>query len=79
MTKESSPQSLLAQIEAARRQVQSLSASFKEKSGFTASQASVLVAILHNEGVSQTALVEKTGIDRSTLAELLIDGKLSSH
>jgi DNA-binding MarR family transcriptional regulator len=30
----------------------------------------VLAALEHNEGVSQTALVEMTGIDRSTLAEM---------
>jgi len=31
----------------------------------------VLAAVEQNEGVSQTALVEITGIDRSTLAEMI--------
>ena len=37
----------------------------------TKSQFTVLVAVEQNEGVSQTALVEITGIDRSTLAEMV--------
>jgi DNA-binding MarR family transcriptional regulator len=37
----------------------------------TRSQFTVLCALEHNEGVSQTALVEITGIDRSTLAEMV--------
>jgi DNA-binding MarR family transcriptional regulator len=37
----------------------------------TRSQFTVLCALEHNEGVSQTALVEMTGIDRSTLAEMV--------
>jgi len=36
----------------------------------TPQQFKVLAALEHNEGVSQTALVEMTGIDRSTLAEM---------
>jgi len=36
----------------------------------TTQQFTVLAALEHNEGVSQTALVEMTGIDRSTLAEM---------
>ncbi len=36
----------------------------------TKQQFTVLAALEHNEGVSQTALVEITGIDRSTLAEM---------
>ena len=31
----------------------------------------MLAALEHNDGVSQTALVEMTGIDRSTLAEMV--------
>jgi DNA-binding MarR family transcriptional regulator len=34
----------------------------------TKQQFTVLAALENNEGVSQTALVEMTGIDRSTLA-----------
>jgi DNA-binding MarR family transcriptional regulator len=37
----------------------------------TKQQFTVLCALEHNEGVSQTALVETTGIDRSTLAEMV--------
>jgi DNA-binding MarR family transcriptional regulator len=37
----------------------------------TPQQFTVLAALEHNEGVSQTALVEMTGIDRSTLAEMV--------
>ena len=34
-------------------------------------QYAVLVAVSQNEGVSQTHLVEKTGVDRSTLADIV--------
>lgn len=37
----------------------------------TRSQLTVLAALEPNEGASQTALVEMTGIDRSTLAEMV--------
>jgi DNA-binding MarR family transcriptional regulator len=37
----------------------------------TKQQLTVLAALEHHEGVSQTALVEMTGIDRSTLAEMV--------
>src|SRR5260221_1635775 len=37
----------------------------------TKQQFIVLAALEHNDGVSQTALVEITGIDRSTLAEMV--------
>ena len=37
----------------------------------TRSQLTVLAALDPNEGASQTALVEMTGIDRSTLAEMV--------
>lgn len=37
----------------------------------TPSQALVLAALAENEGVSQTVLTAKTGIDRSTLADLV--------
>lgn len=38
--------------------------------GLTARQFEVLIAISQNEGLSQTDLVEKTGIDRSTMADM---------
>ena len=37
----------------------------------TPRQYAVLVAVSQNEGVSQTYLVEKTGVDRSTLADIV--------
>lgn len=37
----------------------------------TPRQLAVLIAVAQNEGVSQTALVDRTGIDRSTLAEMV--------
>ncbi len=37
----------------------------------TKQQYFVLLALEHQEGISQTALVETTGIDRSTLAEMV--------
>ena len=37
----------------------------------TKPQFTVLAALEHNDGVSQTALVEMTGIDRSTLADMV--------
>jgi DNA-binding MarR family transcriptional regulator len=37
----------------------------------TPRQYAVLVAVSVNEGVSQTHLVEKTGVDRSTLADIV--------
>ena len=40
-------------------------------SDLTKQQFMVLAALEHNDGVSQTALVEITGIDRSTLAEMV--------
>jgi DNA-binding MarR family transcriptional regulator len=40
-------------------------------SDLTKQQFTVLAALEHNDGVSQTALVEITGIDRSTLAEMV--------
>lgn len=37
----------------------------------TPRQFAILVAVAQNEGLSQTDLVEKTGIDRSTLADVV--------
>jgi DNA-binding MarR family transcriptional regulator len=39
--------------------------------GLTPRQYTVLLAVEQNEGISQTALVKLTGIDRSTLADLV--------
>ncbi|MGE3066658.1 MAG: MarR family winged helix-turn-helix transcriptional regulator [Hyphomicrobiaceae bacterium] len=37
----------------------------------TPRQLAVLMTVAHNEGLSQTGLVERTGIDRSTLADIV--------
>jgi DNA-binding MarR family transcriptional regulator len=37
----------------------------------TARQYAVLVTVAHNEGLSQTDLVQRTGVDRSTLADIV--------
>ena len=41
------------------------------RSEITPRQYAVLVTVAHNEGLSQTHLVELTGIDRSTLADVV--------
>jgi DNA-binding MarR family transcriptional regulator len=41
------------------------------RTGLTARQFTILKAVEANEGVSQTALVQITGIDRSTLADIV--------
>ena len=46
-------------------------------SGLTARQFAVLMAVSEEEGLTQTDLVERTGIDRSTLADIV--GRLLSH
>jgi DNA-binding MarR family transcriptional regulator len=42
-----------------------------QTNGLTARQLAVLVTIDQNEGLSQTGLVDRTGIDRSTLADVV--------
>jgi DNA-binding MarR family transcriptional regulator len=37
----------------------------------TPRQLAVLVTVANNEGLSQTGLVDRTGIDRSTLADIV--------
>jgi MarR family transcriptional regulator, temperature-dependent positive regulator of motility len=39
--------------------------------GLTARQLAVLVTVSQNEGLSQTDIVERTGIGRSTLADIV--------
>ena len=39
--------------------------------GLTPRQYAILLALSENEGVSQTDLVDRTGIDRSTLADVV--------
>lgn len=62
---------LVERLLAARRQVQTLHAEMEEKTAITGSQALVLCALNKKSGVSQTALVEATSIDRSTLADIV--------
>lgn len=45
--------------------------SIGELGGLTPRQYAVLLAVSHNEGLSQTDLVEATGVDRSTLADIV--------
>ena len=42
-----------------------------EIGGLTPRQLAVLLAVSENEGLSQTDLVERTGVDRSTLADIV--------
>ncbi len=42
-----------------------------ETGDITPRQFAILLTVSHNEGLSQTHLVEKTGIDRSTLADIV--------
>ncbi len=42
-----------------------------DERGLTPRQFAVLHTVSQNEGLSQTRLVEKTGIDRSTLADII--------
>ncbi len=46
-------------------------ASHVGRSGLTARQFTILRAVEGNEGASQTALVQVTGIDRSTMADVV--------
>jgi DNA-binding MarR family transcriptional regulator len=39
--------------------------------GLTPRQLAVLLTVAQNEGLSQTGLVDRTGIDRSTLADIV--------
>ncbi len=39
--------------------------------GLTPRQLAVLMTVAQNEGLSQTGLVDRTGIDRSTLADIV--------
>ena len=45
-------------------------------SGLTPRQFAVLMVVAEEEGLTQTDLVERTGIDRSTLAEAGLDKKI---
>jgi DNA-binding MarR family transcriptional regulator len=43
----------------------------QKDAGLTPRQVTVLATIAKNEGLSQTGIVERTGIDRSTLADIV--------
>lgn len=56
------------------RAVQSASELFAAEvgpQGLTPRQYAILITIAQHEGISQTGLVERTGIDRSTLADVV--------
>ena len=63
-------QSLLALLHRANQIATESFASTQEDSDITARQVQVLAAIEVNEGSSQTKIVEITGVDRSTLADI---------
>ena len=48
-----------------------ISSTPRKNGDLTPRQLAVLVTVANNEGVSQTGLVERTGIDRSTLADIV--------
>ena len=48
-----------------------ISSTPRKNGDLTPRQLAVLVTVANNEGLSQTGLVERTGIDRSTLADIV--------
>jgi len=66
---ETSPGHLLRR---AQQVAHDLYTSETETRALTQRQFAVLWAVERNEGISQTALVEQTGIDRSTLADMIV-------
>lgn len=54
-----------------RRALQIAGDMFQGEEGYTLRQAEVLAAVAASEGASQSDLVRSTGVDRSTMAELL--------
>ena len=63
-----SPVHLLHRASSGRRFVFAMGV---ETNDLTARQLAVLLAVADNEGLSQTDLVERTGVDRSTLADIV--------
>ncbi|MEL6474680.1 MAG: MarR family winged helix-turn-helix transcriptional regulator [Pseudomonadota bacterium] len=55
------------------------SASALQAAGITLRQFSVLAAVSENEGGSQSNLVDETGIDRSTLADMVARMETAGH
>ena len=64
-------QSLLALLHRANQIAAESFASTQVSSDVTARQIQVLAAIEANEGLSQTKIVEMTGVDRSTIAHIV--------
>ncbi len=64
-------QGLLALLHRANQIATESFAAALGESGITARQVQVLAAIEANEGSSQTQIVEVTGVDRSTLADIV--------
>jgi MarR family transcriptional regulator, temperature-dependent positive regulator of motility len=55
----------------AQQAVEHLFETDMKTNGLTARQLAVLITVSQNEGLSQTDIVERTGIDRSTLADIV--------
>ncbi len=65
------PGSLVAQLAAVRHTDATLSKVIRERSGHTGTQALILVSLLKEDRASQARVVELTGIDRSTVADVI--------
>ena len=63
--------SLLHLLHRASQTAGTIFAAQQDGSGITPRQYVILAALAENEGISQTAIVERSGIDRSTLAEIV--------
>ncbi|MEQ1696169.1 MAG: MarR family transcriptional regulator [Hyphomicrobiaceae bacterium] len=63
--------SLLHLLHRAAQSANDLFAKEQSEGGLTSRQLVVLAAIAENEGLSQTGIVSRTGVDRSTLADVV--------
>ncbi len=63
--------SLLHLLHRAAQSANDLFAKEQSNDGLTSRQLVVLAAIAENEGLSQTGIVSRTGVDRSTLADVV--------
>jgi len=63
--------SLLHLLHRAAQSANDIFAKEQSEGGLTSRQLVVLAAIAENEGVSQTGIVSRTGVDRSTLADVV--------
>ena len=63
--------SLVHLLHQASQAAEEIFAAGQSKDGPTPRQLAVLAAIAQNEGLSQTDIVEHTGVDRSTLADIV--------